>query len=277
LLKIHKLPELLTNLKFLRLLAISGAPATRLAADWRDDIGHSRLQLRAGPELPLTVAQGLTQVEVLESGANYAPGSITITHSGDTTLPLYVPLAIAGSAVPGSHYQPLPTSVTLPAGQTQTTLAVIPIADQIAQGNRDVIVSIAADFASVRDPLENATITIKNKPFDPWRISHFTSDALNDPQISGAIADPDGDQLANLVEYAMGLDPNLPSISTAIIQVTGGYLNLTVTKNPGASDLTWAAEVSADLRPRNDSIRFGRVPPETGPEFTVYRALEEAS
>jgi hypothetical protein len=110
-----------------------------------------------------------------------------------------------------------------------------------------VILSIAADFASVRDPLENATVTLEDKPFDAWRFTHFTAGELNDPQVGSAIADPDGDQLANLVEYAMALDPNLPDVSTAGFGETGGYLTLSVLKNIEAGDITWAAEVSADL------------------------------
>jgi hypothetical protein len=184
------------------------------------------------------------------------PGSVTLTRSGDTTLPLYVPLTFGGSAVPGSHFQPLPAGVTIPAGQATTSLAVIPIADQIAQGNREVIISIAADFASVRDPLENATVTLEDKPFDAWRFTHFTSGELNDPQVSSAIADPDGDQLANLIEYAMALDPNLPGVSTAILSETGGYLTLSVSKNLEAGDITWAAEVSADLVNWDDAFNL---------------------
>jgi hypothetical protein len=183
-------------------------------------------------------------------------GSVTITRSGDTTLPLYIPLTYSGSAVSGSHFQPLPTSITIPAGQTTASLAVIPIADQTAQGNRNLIISITADFSFVRDPLQNGTVTIEDKPFDEWRFTQFSSGALNDPLISGATADPDGDQLANLIEYAMALDPNLPNISNAIAGETDGYLALSVPKNTEAVDIIWGAEVSDDLVNWNDELNL---------------------
>ena len=45
--------------------------------------------------------------------------------------------------------------------------------------------------------------------FDAWRQDNFTGEGeLDDPNISGPDADPDGDGIPNLLEYAMGLDPN---------------------------------------------------------------------
>ena len=48
-------------------------------------------------------------------------GLVTITRTGDTTLPLFVPITVGGSAVSGTHFQALPASVTLAAGQASTT------------------------------------------------------------------------------------------------------------------------------------------------------------
>ncbi len=47
-------------------------------------------------------------------------------------------------------------------------------------------------------------------PVDAWRASRFTSAQLADPAISGDAADPDGDGLPNLLEYALGTDPLSP-------------------------------------------------------------------
>jgi len=47
-------------------------------------------------------------------------------------------------------------------------------------------------------------------PFAAWQGEHFGADAENE-LISGEGADPDGDGLANLIEYAFDLDPHQPS------------------------------------------------------------------
>jgi hypothetical protein len=174
-------------------------------------------------------------------------GQVTFTRSGDTTLPLLVPLAVSGTAVSGTHFQALPASVTIPAGQTSAAVSVTPIADSLAQGNRTVIVAVAADFALVRDAAQTATVTIQDKPFDAWRFANFTPPELANPSISGETADPDADQLANLLEYALGLAPKSPGISPVATIDLNGYLALSVTKNPAASDVAWSAQVTDDF------------------------------
>ncbi|MEO5714057.1 MAG: S8 family serine peptidase [Luteolibacter sp.] len=178
---------------------------------------------------------------------NQQQGLITITRNGDTTLPLYVPIWVSASALANSGFQPLPSSVTIPAGQSSTTLPVIPIADDLAEGGRSVTVAIASDFGLVRDPGQTALVTIEDKPFDAWRFANFTSVELNDSGTSGANADPDGDQLPNLIEYAMNLDPKNSGVAPVSSGVQSDYLSISATKNAGATDITWSAEVCADL------------------------------
>lgn len=174
-------------------------------------------------------------------------GTITLTRSGDNTLPIWIPLDIGGTAVPGAHYQPLPSGVTIPAGQSSVSIQVVPIADSLAQGDRTVIVSAAADFASVRDPAQNAVVTIEDKPFDDWRFAKFSAAELGDPTISGETADPDGDKLVNLIEYALGLEPKQPDASPVSAGESDGYLAISVSKNPSATDINWSAETGGDL------------------------------
>lgn len=178
---------------------------------------------------------------------NTEAGVITLTRTGDTTLALFVPLTIGGTAIAGTHYLALPASVTIPAGQISATLQVIPISDNLAQGERTVTVSIAADFALVRDPAQSGIVTIKDTPFDTWRLDKFTAPELGNSAISSETADPDGDQLANLIEYALDLAPKSPSSSPVAMIDIGGYLALSASKNPVAIDITWDAETTGNL------------------------------
>ena len=175
-------------------------------------------------------------------------GIIIITRSGDTNAPLKVPLSIGGSAIPGVHYQPLPASAIIPAGQSSITLALTPIADSLAQGERTVTAAVAADFSLVRDPAQNAALIIEDKPFDAWRFVNFTSSELADPSISGEMADADHDDLANLLEYALGRDPLSPDASPVAAATIENRLGLRVDKNPDANDIIWSAEVSGELQ-----------------------------
>lgn len=185
---------------------------------------------------------------------NGQQGVFTITRTGDTTLPLYVPLTIGGTAIPVTHYQSLPTSVTIPAGQASSTLNVIPVSDNTAEGDRSVTLSAASDFALVSDPTNIATVTIKDKPFDAWRFANFSSLELSNPTISGVTAIPASDGLPNLIKYALGLPPKNPSVTTVSITEISNYLTLTAGKNTSATDITWSAEVTSDLTTWNPAI-----------------------
>jgi hypothetical protein len=181
-------------------------------------------------------------------------GSVTITRTGDTTLAMQVPLLIGGTAVSGTHYQAIPSNVTIPAGQSSLALQITPVSDSLAQGSRSVIVSVAADFALVRDAAQQAVVTIQDKPFDAWRFANFTAPELANPAISGETADPEGDHLANLIEYALGLPPKSPSVSPVIPVEPANHLTLSVSKNPAATDITWGAVVSANLISWNPAV-----------------------
>ena len=173
--------------------------------------------------------------------------TVTFTRSGDTALPLLVPLTTGGTAVSGTDFEALPTSITIPSGSSTAILPVIPGSDSIAQGNRSLTITAVADFALVRDPGQSAAITLEDKPFDAWRFTNFDALELADAEISSETADPDGDTLPNLLEYALGLSPETWDANPITVVPVDGYLQLTATKNPAATDIMWEAEASGDL------------------------------
>lgn len=181
------------------------------------------------------------------SEMNAQAGLITFTRTSDATLPLLVPIETSGTAVSGIHFQPLPGSITIPAGQSSATLQVLPISDAIVQGDRSLKVNLGTDFSYVSGSNNQATITILDKPFDHWRFSNFTSSELENSAISGETADPDGDQIPNLLEYGLGFSPKTANASPATFSHETGYMEISVPKNPNATDLSWDAEVSANL------------------------------
>jgi hypothetical protein len=93
---------------------------------------------------------------------------------------------------------------------------------------------------------------INQTPADAWKASFFTPAQLADSTISGDNADPDGDGIANLMEYALGMDPTVPSQAslpaTGVQTVSGqDYLAITFTRPLSARDVTYIVDVCAGL------------------------------
>ncbi len=174
-------------------------------------------------------------------------GVFTVNRTGDTTLPLLVSISTSGTAASGTHFVALPATTTIPAGQSSVSIQVAPIADDLAQGDRTVHVSVNADFTYVIGGT-SAEVTIEDKPFDAWRFANFTSIELADPSISAAAADPDGDQLSNLLEYGLNSPPKTAGTAAVTVSEIDGYQSISAVKNPEAADLVWSAEVSPDAQ-----------------------------
>ena len=177
------------------------------------------------------------------------PGSFTITRSGDTTAALTVGYTITGTATNGTDYISIPASVTISAGASSATVAVTPIADNLAEGDETVVLTLAPDAAYLFGTASSATVTIKDKPMDAWRFSKFTTAELADPSLSGDLADFEKDGIVNLHEYAFGLEPKtsdtggLPIVSLQ----PSGALAIAYTHVKSATDITYIVEVSNDL------------------------------
>lgn len=79
-----------------------------------------------------------------------------------------------------------------------------------------------------------------------WRWARFGASVFN-PEVFSDAADPDGDGLANLFEYALGTDPMSSNAWPCNAGVLNGFLTVSAPKDPQASEVSWGAESSADL------------------------------
>lgn len=177
------------------------------------------------------------------------PAVFTLTRTGPTTSPLYVPLIWTGTAVAGTHYITPPSSVLIPAGSASATVQITPAPDNLAQGDRTVTLSVATDFSLSAGSSASATATIQDKPFDAWRFTRFTTEELTDTAVSGDSGDPDADGLPNLLEYALGADPKSSDavVHTPAAGIDDGHLTLSYTHSATATDITYSVEWSPDL------------------------------
>lgn len=97
---------------------------------------------------------------------------------------------------------------------------------------------------------DTLVILSAHSALENWRFTHFQSyqnagDAAND-------ADPDHDQISNLMEFALGLNPKLPSTIPATLLVAGGSMYFTYTRLIDAlPELNFSVEQSVDLSANN--------------------------
>lgn len=98
-------------------------------------------------------------------------------------------------------------------------------------------------------PVSSDTFTIQaGVSLDSWKSSHFSAAELLDALISGNGADPDGDGIINIVEYALGLDPRVADgAGLPITRVEGGKLIVEYNRSTTATDVEFAVKVSTDL------------------------------
>ena len=83
---------------------------------------------------------------------------------------------------------------------------------------------------------------------ESWAAGKFTATELTNAAIAGYAANPDGDSYANLLEYALGLEPKI-SDAKAFPTLTriGGVVTLTYPHLKWAADVTLSLESSSDL------------------------------
>lgn len=88
--------------------------------------------------------------------------------------------------------------------------------------------------------------------FADWQMERFDAGELADDSISGADADPDSDGIANLFEYALGLDPKAASrggLPVVGLENVGGddYLTLSFRRPNAIADIDYVVTLSGDL------------------------------
>ncbi len=187
------------------------------------------------------------------SGYNVADALFSATHSYSTNVPPFLPNAAA--YIWGHNCAPANGEWVL----MSSSLWRWPLGSPSPVGSSFVWNSLDADspaiLGQVNAPafdLKTAVVPVSPVPGltgDQWRAAYFTPAELASSAVSGWNADPDGDQLPNLVEYALCRNPRSWSDGgTSTILTVGNekYLSLQVPKNPAAA-VTWKIEVSSDL------------------------------
>lgn len=173
-------------------------------------------------------------------------GTITISRSGGTDIDLPVNFDIGGTAINGSAYNAIAPALNVPAGSTSVSLTITPLPNDIAEGDRTVVLSLSSSAFYNAGTSPGDTVVIHDKPADAWRFANFGANA-NDPAAADN-ADWDNDGVQNLLEFALDLDPrNFDGAGIPTAQRNGNELEISYTPNPAATDVNYFVEGSADL------------------------------
>ena len=144
-------------------------------------------QVRSSGVAVMTIADDDSTLPVVSAAATdfYASespgdnGTILITRSGPTAAALNVAVAWSGTAANGTDFAALPATVTIPAGQSSTTLALAPVNDSLVEGLEDATLTVSNNAAYIRDTsAQAATVTITDDDVPVVRVT--ASDASAD-------------------------------------------------------------------------------------------------
>ena len=200
-----------------------------------------------------THAGGFTQADtgdtytltVANAGASATSGTVTLT---DT-----LPTGLTATAMTGTGWTCNVSTLTatradsLAAGSSYPaiTLTVNVAATAPASVTNQVAVAGGGETNTANDTGSDVTAITALTPSQSWRYEYFgtTADSGN----AADTANPAGDGIDNLLKYARGLNPLAPAVNPATETTSGGYLTLTVPKNPKATDLTYTVQVNGDL------------------------------
>jgi len=125
-----------------------------------------------------TVTVTRTPASVLEDGAPTM--TFTFTRTGSTASSLVVDYTISGTAVNGTDYVTIPSSVTIAGGSATGTVVVDPTTDATIEADETVILSIASSANYTVGSPSTATGTITNDDFPTVTIARSSGNVLED-------------------------------------------------------------------------------------------------
>ena len=158
-----------------------------------------------------------------------ASGSVTLGGSLTVTAPAGLPAGSAFTIVNKTS-----------AGAVSGTFTGKPQNSQFTAGGSNFIISYTGGDGN------DVTLTVATAQ-QAWKWTHFGSN-WNNAAIAGDTVDGDKDGLPNLLEYALGSDPNVSAATVAPrAGVVGGRLTLNFTRNTAATDLTLTVIGTDDL------------------------------
>lgn len=100
-------------------------------------------------------------------------GTFVVHRTGDPAQALTVNYTLSGTAINGTDYATLPTSVIIPAGASEQTITLTPLNDALVEGPETVILNLSGNSAYVLGTPASATISIGDQGLGMVRPKEF--------------------------------------------------------------------------------------------------------
>jgi len=213
--------------------------ATRQITGTPTAVGNTNVTISANN----AVGQGLPFTLAIQISASAAPQITTQPTASQTkNVGESVTFTVVATGAPSPTYQWKKGTTDIP-NATSASYTINTVAPSDA-GNYTVVVtnaigSVTSNVAALTVPSGYAT----------WRALKFTTLEAADNAVSGPDADPDGDGLKNVVEYAFDTDPKsgAASASAPSVSVTSTEWIYTYTRPADRPDLTYTVQASTNL------------------------------
>ena len=184
------------------------------------------------PDYTVGESQGSVAINVARTGGSWGAVSVDFTASD-------------GSAT-ASDYSGFPATLTWQDGESGVKTVYISItSDSTVEGDESVSLALsgASGGALLLAPA-TSILTITDPPYQHWKLLNFGANA-NDPLVTGDAISASHDGIPNLIKYACGISPLIPSAS--LLQTLDASHAFSFQHDPAATDVTLTVEVSTEL------------------------------
>ncbi len=237
---VHAVPDLET----------SGSSSFEVAV-----LPHFKYSVSGNPVAQTVNDNPMVWLEVTQANAvsgTSQPARVVLHRNGGTTSPLTVDFRLGGTAVNGTHINTIPTSATIPAGQSSKELQISARAAGLTTGPKVLLVRLASrDRYLLGDPHEavlyvgtTATETY-GAGFDRW-LAAFSRGAIT------CRADLERLEPGKVKDYLKAYALGAKSVDevdayNVSLRITGGRPELSARGQLNAADLKWTVEASDGL------------------------------
>ena len=152
-----------------------------------------------------------------------------------------------GTATALVDYLPASGTLSWTNGETASkSFTVTILDDNLAETNETISLVLTNPSGAYLGSQSTATLTILEDAYEAWKLAHFGTNA-NNSQASD-LADPDNDGIPNLMEFALGSDPNAPGTEGTIsASLIANGLRLQLRRNTSATNLTYVVQTAETL------------------------------